>query len=345
MLKIFIADDSIMYRSQIEKKLALNPRVEVIGSSRISTGTSKVIANARPDLLIIDLETEYGSGFTLLELIHNDSEMNFPVLGLVTQSEHRIKAFSLGCRDLVDKSSDMGGHQLNAGLRVAETVAAFVDSMLSGRPAAKKEVAPRRNTLGLDTFEPSAVVIASSTGGPPVLEHLFKTIKDRVTIPVLITQHMPENFTKDLSERLARVSHNTVREAIDGEVVVPGITYVAPGNYHMRLVLDNKKVTIALDQGEKLHSVRPAADHLFKSAAEIYGSSCMGFVLTGMGSDGAEGARTIKECGGRIMLQDKESSAVWGMPGAAHALGAFDAIGSIEKIAGLFTHMATRKHG
>ncbi len=342
MLKVFIADDSITYRTQIEKRLALSPKVEVIGSSRIGTGTAKIIGNNKPDLLILDLESAESSGFALLEVLHMDEAMSFPLLGLIGQEKLRSKAQLLGCIDLIGKTAGNRDEQMQDSIRVAESVLGFALNLLD-KTAPRPKAAEPRSRSGFAAFEPSAIVIASSTGGPPVLDQIFKRVKDAITIPVLITQHMPESFTKDLSRRLAQVSHNTVREAIDGEEILPGLVYVAPGNFHMRLTGNSHRAKIVIDQGDRLHSVRPAADYLFKSAAAIYGAKLMGFILTGMGNDGAEGARCIKQLGGMVMLQDKESSAVWGMPGAAHALGAFDGIGSIDTITELFIKMTTRK--
>lgn len=338
-MKIFIADDSITYRSQIEKQLILYPQVEVVGSSRISLTTFSIIASAEPDLVVLDLGESIG--FDLLRQIQS-AGLSTKVLGLATSSEQHRQALSVGCRDVLDKLPKSGERDGSDSVRVAQLVVDFTLGLDAG-VMVERAGSAKRTRPGLDSFEPGIVVIASSTGGPPVLERIFAGLKGALKIPVLITQHMPESFTKDLSIRLSSVSHNLVREAVDGEEVKVGTVYVAPGNFHMRLAKNGRRVSIALDQGEKLHSVRPAADYLFKTAADIYGKTCMGFVLTGMGSDGAEGARYIKDSGGKIMIQDKESAAVWGMPGAAHALGAFDAMGSIDAIATTFAKMVMRK--
>lgn len=341
-MKIFIADDSISYRSQIEKQLVLYPQVEVVGSSRIGPGTASIIHNVKPDLLILDLSESQPLAFSLLEDIHARHALEMSVLGLINSPSLRMKAISLGCKELVEKHPGDDERDGPDSVRVAKLVVDYALRIAGGSQVQRHEL-PKRPRSSLEQFEPAVVVIASSTGGPPVLERMFEVLHEGLRIPILITQHMPESFTKDLAARLASVSHNPVREAIDGEELRPGQAYLAPGNFHMRLVNDGRKIKIALDQGDKLHSVRPAADYLFKTAAEIFGANCMGFVLTGMGADAAEGARAIKDLGGRVMIQDKDSSAVWGMPGAVHALGAFDSMGDISAVAGTFAKMVMRK--
>jgi two-component system chemotaxis response regulator CheB len=341
-VKIFIADDSISYRSQIEKQLALYPQIEVVGSSRIGPSTASMVVHARPDLLILDLSEGDSMAFRMLEELHAEHALAISVLGLIPTSDLRMKAISLGCKDLVEKHQASGERDGPDSVRVAKLVVDHALRLAGGIKVPRHEM-PKRPRSSLERFEPSVVVIASSTGGPPVLERMFEVLHEGLRIPILITQHMPESFTRDLAARLASVSHNPVREAIDGEELKAGQAYLAPGNFHMRLVNDGRKIKIALDQGEKLHSVRPAADYLFKTAAEIFGANCMGFVLTGMGADAAEGARSIKELGGKVMIQDKDSAAVWGMPGAVHAMGAFDSMGDIDAIAGTFAKMVMRK--
>ncbi|MCX6109051.1 MAG: CheB methylesterase domain-containing protein, partial [Proteobacteria bacterium] len=175
---------------------------------------------------------------------------------------------------------------------------------------------------------------ASSTGGPAALEVVVSKLHGRVPrIPVLLVQHMPESFTRNLASRLTDLSGVEVREATNGEPVKPGALILAPGNFHMRLNRNGDCNYITLDQGPKVNSVRPAADLLFISAAQLYGPSCAGMVLTGMGEDGCTGAKAIKQAGGGIMIQDRDSSIVWGMPAAVEKAGAYDLIGDLNACA------------
>jgi len=196
-------------------------------------------------------------------------------------------------------------------------------------------VSSPRTRTNLKLLQPKALVIASSTGGPNALEILFSQLQGPYRIPILIVQHMPPVFTKILADRLSNISGCEVREAIDGEVVVANRVYVAPGDFHMSVVLQNGKTVISLNKESQRNSVRPCADYLFESAAEIYKDRLLGIVLTGMGEDGADGARAIKKCDGGIVIQSQESCVVYGMPGAVFAQGNYDEIKDINEM-GIF---------
>ncbi len=200
----------------------------------------------------------------------------------------------------------------------------------------KEKVSPRfRSSDGPEAkwLLPNAVVIGSSTGGPEALEKLFRSLKAPLRFPVFLCQHMPEGFTLPLAKRLAAVSGIDVREAQHGDVVTSCAVYIAPGDYHMCVTGGVKSVTIRLNQGPSRNSVRPSVDTLFESASQIYGSSLLGIVLTGMGQDGLLGAIAIREAGGRIVIQDKASCVVFGMPGAIYDIQQYDAMLQIERIA------------
>jgi two-component system chemotaxis response regulator CheB len=159
-------------------------------------------------------------------------------------------------------------------------------------------------------------VIASSTGGPEALRKIFSNLKGYRGPPILIVQHMPPIFTKQLAQLLAEHSGWTVKEAEEGELMQSNTAYLAPGDFHMVLRQRLGKYYLALSSADKVKSVRPSADVLFKSIAEFYRSQVWAFVLTGMGEDGLDGVRELKKHRARIFIQDQNSSIVWGMPGA-----------------------------
>jgi two-component system chemotaxis response regulator CheB len=197
----------------------------------------------------------------------------------------------------------------------------------------------------LARYQPKIIVIGSSTGGPTVLESIFSRITGPLRCPILIAQHMPPVFTASLAERIQKVSGIPTYEAKHNQVIDPGSIYVAPGNFHMRIKNENGVLITALDQGPLENSVRPAVDPLFQSAANLYGSGCLGIVLTGMGADGKLGAERIKETGGAVLIQSEESCVVFGMPGAVMAVGAYDQILSPDQIVEILRDKAVSENG
>ncbi len=197
--------------------------------------------------------------------------------------------------------------------------------------------------VNLDIFKPHVICIGASTGGPAALEVLFSRMGGRARVPILIVQHMPAGFTESLASRIQMVSGLPTAEAMPGEILRAGRVYVAPGDYHIRLVKDGGDVTVHLDHGPKRNSVRPCVDLLFETAAEIFGKNVFAMVMTGMGEDGLAGCRRVKKSGGAVVIQNKESSVVWGMPGAVHAAGCFDSMGDLERCADLLSVMSVRR--
>ncbi|MET0154577.1 MAG: CheB methylesterase domain-containing protein [Rickettsiales bacterium] len=180
---------------------------------------------------------------------------------------------------------------------------------------------------------PLAIAFGASTGGPDALAEVFSAFaRHKPVAPVFVVQHMRGDFLPHLAERLSRVSSIKCALAEDGEKVAPETIYLAPGDVHMRVRRVGADAFIVLSDDPKVHFCRPAVDPCFASLADMYGGRLLAILLTGMGQDGAEGSRRIREKGGAVIIQDKNSSAVWGMPGAAHAAGAYDVVLPLEKI-------------
>ncbi len=186
------------------------------------------------------------------------------------------------------------------------------------------------------------LLIGSSTGGPQALNALVAQLDGVLQrAPVLITQHMPPTFTAVLAEHLARIAKRPVREAVDGEEISPGVIYLAPGGKHMKVARRDNTAVIAIEDGPLVNFCKPAVDPLFASAAEVWGSKVLALVLTGMGSDGLAGAKSIVAAGGHVMAQDEASSVVWGMPGQVTNAGLCSAVLPLSEIAGKLTRLFT----
>ncbi len=179
---------------------------------------------------------------------------------------------------------------------------------------------------------PRILVIASSTGGPKALVSVFENLSPSVTLPIMIAQHMPPVFTGALAQNITRISGRACAEGEDGEPVLAGRVYVAPGDYHMVLDRDGANVCIRLNQDPPINYCRPSADPLLGSAAKIYGANALDLVLTGMGHNGQAGCKTITKAGGTIIAQDLDTSVVWGMPGTVARAGLCSAVLPLNEI-------------
>ncbi len=371
-LRVLVVDDSAAFRTQIRHVLSALPSIEHVDTAPNGRIALQKLEQGAFDLVTLDLNMPELDGLDTLRILAERPSRPKTIIFATNTSrsaEDTMTALRLGAWDFVLKpdgqtfSLESALQQVRQQLepRIAtlldnasgQSVALFANDSSKAPQAtptfpksigaiAAKSPTQSFPKVNLETFSPMAIVVASSTGGPAALESLFSALQSPPSVPILIAQHMPETFTTFLAKRLQEMCGVPVREAQSGEAPVPGSILICPGNFHMRLESTSGRVTILLDQGPRLHSVRPAADYLFETAARVYGKHCLGFVLTGMGEDGARGALQIKQTGGGVMIQDKETCVVWGMPAAAHALGAYDRMGPINECARILANAAKR---
>jgi two-component system chemotaxis response regulator CheB len=249
-----------------------------------------------------------------------------------------LDALAAGASDYVTKPANVGS-VVEAKQRVREQLIPKIKALSTGilpqpprhvSPAPVTAAAVRPRRAGGTRID--CITIGVSTGGPNALTALFRQLPGDLAAPIVMVQHMPPVFTRQLAERLSTVSPITVTEGEPGVPLRPGHAVLAPGDYHMEVVRHGIEVRIRLHQGPPENSCRPAADVLFRSVAATYGGNTLAVVLTGMGYDGLRGVEHIRERGGAVVVQDRATSVVWGMPGAVAESGLADAILPLEQI-------------
>ncbi len=343
---MLIADDSVVYRSQIRAALEQLAQIEVVGVSSNGRLALQRMMHSQIDLLILDLEMPEMDGLqTLKEMAANSIKCKVLVFTSVSRhcAEIMLEALRLGATDFITKPSAdevLSEAERAPVFRIRKLIeprlaALFPDYEMSQQfiePAKPIEVLQQYPKVDMKTFEPEIIVIAASTGGPSVLEKVFSRLKAPLNCPILVVQHMPPVFTATFAERIQKTCGIETREAVNGERLLPNRIYIAPGDYHMTLNGTRTEAFLEVNQGPRVQEVRPAADPLFEAAAAIFGEKCLGIVFTGMGADGRNGARKIKQAGGMILIQDSASCVVFGMPGAVKAVNAYDFILSPSEI-------------
>ncbi len=366
-IRVMVVDDAVVVRSLLSRWINDTPDLQLVAALRNGREALEQLDQTRPDVVVLDIEMPELDGIsTLPKLLERRRDLVVIMASALTRdhAEVTLKALALGAADYIPKPQAEGGVMTSIAFQrdliakiqalghrkrsrpplppYARRTAYAATRRLGGavqRAAhwrtAEEETAP--GNLHLRPFSlmpPRVLLIGASTGGPQALTKLVSRL-DAVTetAPVLITQHMPPTFTTILAEHLSRAGAKPVREAADGEPVHAGTIYLAPGGKHMRVVRRDGTAVIVLDDGPAVHFCKPAVDPLFASAAEVWGSWILAVILTGMGSDGTDGAAAIAAAGGSIIAQDEATSVVWGMPGSAAHAGVCSAVLPLDQIA------------
>jgi two-component system chemotaxis response regulator CheB len=314
-LKILVVDDSIVFRSAITQALQTVPELNVF-KSVVNGKLALDILRLHPDvdLITLDMEMPILDGLeTIKEIRKTNKDVTIIVFSsqTVKGAEKTIEALNAGADDFLAKTEGMDSIKTE----LLPKVIAFKDrkikrSAIVERKISHSAVAVTNTDMPI---KPKLILIGSSTGGPEALTTLFKSITEKVSVPMLLVQHMPAMFTEKLAAALTKLSPVQVREAKTGDKLLPGVCLIAPGDFHMTL---NKDGDIVLNQNEKNCFVRPSVNVLLDSVAQNYDKQILSIIMTGMGDDGAHGTKKIADKGAYIYIQDKESSIVWGMPGA-----------------------------
>ncbi len=362
-IKVMVVDDAVVVRGLVGRWIADEADMTVVASHRSGREAVADIARKKPDVVILDIEMPDMDGLTALPLmIAEKRDLMVLMASTLTRrnAEISLKCLSLGAadyvpkpesnagvttspafkRELIDKVRALGRRRKVAG-RAFRASAPAAPTIAGQRVAAPSIVPPsiafHDHAVKLrpyGTTLPKVLLIGSSTGGPQALTVVLKSLGSFIErVPVLITQHMPPTFTTILAEHAAKSTGRPAAEARDGEPVLPGRIYVAPGAKHMVVKKTGGTTVLHLDDGPPINFCKPAVDPMFTSAAQVWGAQAFGCVLTGMGHDGAHGAGDIVAAGGSVVVQDEATSVVWGMPGAVAQAGHASAVLPLDQIA------------
>lgn len=342
--KVLVVDDSAFMRKVITDMINTSSELVVIGSAKDGEEALKKIKELSPDLVTLDIEMPRMDGLTALKKIMN--EMPLPVIMLSSLTKHgaqeTLKALDLGAMDFITKPSSLIKvsapevkeeliSKLVAASKARISVAQHMGSHLP-KASTNAKYTPYQKVEGKTTFK-KLIAIGTSTGGPRALQDVIPLIPQNIDAGIVIVQHMPPGFTKSLADRLNSMSQIGVKEAEDGDVIKAGWAYLAPGDCHLKVYKQSGKYVIKLDNGERVTGHRPSVDAMMYSIADLNERNVIGVIMTGMGSDGADGMKEVKQKSGFIIAQNEESCVVFGMPKSTIKLGVVDKVVDLSNIA------------
>lgn len=322
-IKVLCVDDSALIRDLMSKIIDSQPDMEVVATAPDPLVARDLIKRTNPDVLTLDVEMPRMDGLDFLERLMRLRPMPVLMVSSLTQkgSEITLRALELGAVDFVAKP-EMGIRE--GMLEYTEMIADMIRAAARSRPKAVAKQPPAKDKPPVKApllSSEKVIIIGASTGGTEAIRHVLEPLPAN-SPAVLVTQHMPGGFTKSFAERLDKICRLSVKEAVDGERVLPGHVYIAPGDWHMKLARSGANYVIRLDDAPPVNRHRPSVDVLFRSAAQSAGRNAIGAILTGMGRDGAAGLLEMRQAGAYTLAQDEESCVVFGMPREAVVMGA-----------------------
>lgn len=342
-VRVLVVDDSAYNRMAISQMCESDPAVQVVGTATDGVDAIAKTLRLAPDVITLDLEMPGMDGFTFLRWIMK--EQPTPVLVISSRSDSRsvFRALELGAVDFLAKPESRISRSLEG---VRDELVAKIQAVLH------LEMGKVRSSIELATQEapaappPSAaaearregvpveiIAIASSTGGPPALQAILTALPGDLGAGIIISQHMPQGFTRSFAERLDRLSPFSVSEAEEGDDLRPGRVLIAPGGSHLIVRKRGERLRVELRERASADKYVPSADRMMISAAEARAAGVLGVVLTGMGNDGSEGVRAIRRRGGQVLAESEESAVIFGMPQEAIRTGMVDKVLPLGKMA------------
>lgn len=347
-IKAVVIDDSAFMRKSLSIMLESSNEIEIIGSAKDGLEGYNLVKTLRPDIVTLDIEMPVMDGLTALKKIMTDCPTSVLMVSSLTTegAEATLKALELGAVDFIPK--ELSYVNVNI-IKIKEELIRKIKEIVkqnavkrrlerlqrlsSGGQPQTAAARPRTGSSQMPRIGYKAIALGISTGGPFSLQKFVPLLSKKINIPIFIVQHMPPKFTKSLAERLNSLSELEVKEAEDGETVKNGCVYIAPGGFHMGVRKNfsgSVQITITEEPANTLH--RPSVDHMMGSVVKTYGKQTLGIIMTGMGRDGCEAVKELKQLGGYCLAQDEDSCVVYGMPKAVVDAGFADVIAPLEKM-------------
>ena len=331
-VRVLVVDDSALMRQLLTTLLKADPEIEVVGTASDPHIARERIKALNPDVVTLDIEMPHMDGLTFLRKIMALRPTPVVMVSTLTQAgaEVTLEALEIGAVDFLAKPTDLGAAREDLAAELQAKVKAAGRTRVGRRRS--MTVAPTQRRARARRTEEKILFVGASTGGVEALKVLLMGLPPDCP-PTLVTQHMPPRFTAAFAQRLNRECPMAVSEAVDGEPIEQGHVYIAPGAHHLLISRKGGRWCCALTDDALVSGHRPSVDVLFRSAARLVGDAAVGVILTGMGKDGAEGMREMRNAGAMTLGQDEHSSLIYGMPRAAFECGAVAKQFPLEQLA------------
>jgi len=341
-VKVLIVDDSAFMRNALSTMLSSDPEIRIVGTARDGVDAVTKVKELKPDIVTMDVEMPRMDGLAALRIIMDESPVPVIMVSSLTAegAKATLDALDAGAVDYIPKNLS------ELSINIVKIKEVLLDKVkhLAKKGIVKRKPRPAGTGASVAHIMPTrstgerrvgVVAIGSSTGGPRALQDIIPLLPKEFPVPIVIAQHMPKNFTGPFAERLNQLSQITVKEAVEGDQLKPGLVLLAPGGMHMRIARKRAlESVVELGEGRADLIYKPSVDELMQSVSECFPGRALGVILTGMGNDGVKGMTALKRGGGRIFAQNEETCVVYGMPKAVVDAGIADKVLAIEEMVG-----------
>ena len=343
-IKVFMVDDSAVIRLALRKLLSSEPDIDVIGYARNGKEALEQLKTVKPDVITLDVEMPVMNGIeTLKEIMKMPKPIPVIMVSSVTKAgaEVTLESLNLGAMDFVTKPSSSSSVEIS---KIKHDLVEKIKAAVKFEPKKihkitkpvereQKEISLPRLEIKTDkATKYQAVLIGISTGGPPALQEILPMFPKEFPIPIVVAQHMPPGFTKPMAERFNKICALEVSEAKEGDVLKPGKIFIGKSGCHIKFKKRGSMVYLHITEEPKDALYHPQVDIMFETAADVFGGDVIAVIMTGMGSDGTEGLKILKQKNAFVIGQNKETSAIYGMPKVAYEAGVVDVVVPLKKI-------------